>query len=412
MWTKCFLEIDKKGRTRNQNKKAEITKIDQGQNKSPNLQVLRKNKKKENIKVSSEEEGAMTEDHSEEHHENINNEEIQSIENREHQIFIKGNNADITKTNQIKIRDEIWKTVGREIDIFQSGTSLTIKSLTSSEKQKMQSVKYLVNQDVTVTDPFKKKATSTQSFKGIIFGVNQEIKEEEITWETHAKQAHRIVKFIGGKNIQTLQIILTYEDELPSHVFIGWQRYRVDKYIPDSIRCFRCQRYGHLQSQCRSTKDVCAICAQNHKAKECPEKIKQFKGRKAVCANCNGQHPANYMGCRKYELARETTKIQFSEIEKITYAQAAMKLKEIRSKDNNQENQKNHLSDQSKQEIEKNSNKVQDKINKETNTEITIEQTEISNNENIKRKPNKTHEDCNCLPNYVDKKPSNNSSPQ
>ena len=269
-------------------------------------------------------------------------------------------------------------------------------------------------QDVTISDPFKRKPTSDHTCKGIIFGVNPEIMEEDIAWETHAKQAHRIVKFIGGRNIQTLQIILTFDDELPSHVFIGWQRYRVDKYIPDPIRCFRCQRYGHLQSQCKSIKEVCAICAQNHKAKECPEKIKQYKERKAVCANCSGHHPVNYMGCKKYELARETTKIQFSETKKISYAQAAMKLKEIKSRENNQVNQKIQINDQSDQEIENNSNKIQYKNDEETHKKNMIDQTEITTNENTKEilmkilntkeKSNKTHEECSCLSNYVDKK--------
>ena len=400
-----FVDIEKKSRTRNQNKKAESTKNENGSNKSPNLEILRKRKRKENNKETSEEVVIEEKNHTEEHDENINNVEshCQSIENQEHQIFIKGNNSDITKTNQIKIRDEIWKAVGREITIFKSGTSLTIKSLTLSEKLQLQSVKYLVNQDVTISDPFKQKSISDQSYKGIIFGVNQEIMEDEIIWETHAKKAQRIVKFIGGKNIQTLQIILTFEDELPSHVFIGWQRYRVDKYIPDPIRCFRCQRYGHVQSQCKSTKDVCAICAQNHKAKECPEKIKQYKERKTNCANCNGQHPANYMGCRKYELAKETTKIQFSETKIISYAQAAMKLKEIRSKETNQDNQNNRIRDQSNQEIEKKSNKIQYRNDDETNSEKTIENGENSPNGKTKGKANEIHEDCHCHLNCVDK---------
>ena len=143
----------------------------------------------------------------------------------------------------------------------------------------MQSVKYLVSQDVTITDPFMKKAL-VQLFKGIIFGVNQEITEDEIIWETHAKQAHRIVKFIGGKNIQTLQIILTYEDELPSHVFIGWQRYRVDKYIPDPIRCFRCQRYGIYNHNVGQSKMCVPYAPKITRQKNVRKKSNNIKNRK------------------------------------------------------------------------------------------------------------------------------------
>ena len=124
-----FCEKDKKGRTRNQNKKAETTKNesktelknDQGPNQDHQISILKKNKKKEYSKDACDEkirnekqvtcveyelDNAMIE--------KTFNEDIQP--NQDYQIYIKGVNSDITKAHQIKIRNEIWSVAGREVD--------------------------------------------------------------------------------------------------------------------------------------------------------------------------------------------------------------------------------------------------------------------------------------------------------
>ena len=52
----------------------------------------------------------------------------------------------------------------------------------------------------------------------------------------------------------------------------------------------------------------------------------QNENRKAVCPNCNGDHPASYKGCKKYVEAKEIIKIQTKE--KISYADALKTMKE------------------------------------------------------------------------------------
>jgi len=58
------------------------------------------------------------------------------------------------------------------------------------------------------------------------------------------------------------------------------------------IQCFRCQRYGHKADFCQ-LKRKCVKCGEDHLARECP------KGptTKATCANCQGEHPANFKKC-------------------------------------------------------------------------------------------------------------------
>lgn len=58
-------------------------------------------------------------------------------------------------------------------------------------------------------------------------------------------------------------------------------------------QCTRCQNYGHTKTYCRKT-FRCVKCAGNHETKEC---IRKVRDNQVKCANCNGNHPANYRGC-------------------------------------------------------------------------------------------------------------------
>lgn len=63
-------------------------------------------------------------------------------------------------------------------------------------------------------------------------------------------------------------------------VYIGWDSCPVRDHIR-VIRCYRCQKYGHLAKNCRSEKEFCAYCAGEHQTKECREP-EEYK----CCINC------------------------------------------------------------------------------------------------------------------------------
>ncbi len=65
-------------------------------------------------------------------------------------------------------------------------------------------------------------------------------------------------------------------------------------------QCTRCQQYGHTKNFCaRAPK--CVKCAGNHLTKDCKKSI----DTEPVCANCGGEHPANYKGCPVYKKRQE-----------------------------------------------------------------------------------------------------------
>ncbi|GBO00628.1 hypothetical protein AVEN_229259-1 [Araneus ventricosus] len=62
-------------------------------------------------------------------------------------------------------------------------------------------------------------------------------------------------------------------------------------YIPNPLRCFNCQRYGHSQQLCQGTEPVCGKCAESgHEINVCNTDTLK-------CRNCSGPHAASSKSC-------------------------------------------------------------------------------------------------------------------
>ncbi|KAL7726703.1 hypothetical protein ACLKA6_012780 [Drosophila palustris] len=58
-------------------------------------------------------------------------------------------------------------------------------------------------------------------------------------------------------------------------------------------QCFKCQKFGHTQYECKQPYTTCSKCAGNHYYKSCT-KSRSLPGK---CINCGGNHVANHDGC-------------------------------------------------------------------------------------------------------------------
>lgn len=63
-------------------------------------------------------------------------------------------------------------------------------------------------------------------------------------------------------------------------------------------QCHRCQQLGHTRHYC-ARQHTCVKCAGKHPSAECVKPIEE----KPTCANCGGDHTANYRGCIAYKNA-------------------------------------------------------------------------------------------------------------
>ena len=240
-------------------------------------------------------------------------------------LFITGVTTDITRADPRKIMQQIAGIVGEGTKVAKSRNSLRVTCTSSHNKHKLMMIKTLLTYNVVTSEPYnnKDRRTNANYSREIIFGVDPDITDEEMAEEI-GYQVERIIKKKGTSTIRTEQMILYYQHTMPTYVQYGWRRHRVSIYIPEPVRCYKCQEYGHKAHSCRARKYICSICSGPHEVKACPVKDTHRIEKKAVCPNCGGAHPASYRGCPKYKEAQTIKKVQT--LDKISYAAAVKKV--------------------------------------------------------------------------------------
>ncbi|XP_055926940.1 uncharacterized protein LOC129958469 [Argiope bruennichi] len=145
-----------------------------------------------------------------------------------------------------------------------------------------------------------------------------DLSDEDLVTEfsdQHVCAARRINVRRDGQLIPTKHIVLTFQTPvLPKSIKAGHQICRVRPYIPNPLRCFKCQRYGHSQQACRSKTSTCAKCAETgHDINNCISDTMK-------CVNCSGPHTSFSKSCPKWTLEKEviSTKIR----KNISFAEA------------------------------------------------------------------------------------------
>ena len=85
-------------------------------------------------------------------------------------------------------------------------------------------------------------------------------------------------------------LVLSFSGEsLPERVRVAWRSARVRPYVPNPVRCYKCQAYGHMAAGCGG-QERCARCSStDHKSADC-------KAAKPKCI-CGGDHEAWARDC-------------------------------------------------------------------------------------------------------------------
>ena len=79
-------------------------------------------------------------------------------------------------------------------------------------------------------------------------------------------------------------------------VKVGHFRYPIENARKQVVQCHKCKKFGHTESVCRTTSNICQTCGGNHDISSCTSSVKK-------CANCSGEHSAYWKGCPAYKKA-------------------------------------------------------------------------------------------------------------
>ncbi|GFT26337.1 uncharacterized protein TNCV_263841 [Trichonephila clavipes] len=139
----------------------------------------------------------------------------------------------------------------------------------------------------------------------------EEIKENMV--DQKVCEVRRITIRRDGQVLNTKHLILTFSTpELPQSVKAAYLHCPVRPYIPNPLRCFQCQRFGHSKTVCRG-QPTCSRCAEvGHDSADCKAKER--------CVNCKGDHSSFSRSCPTRILEKEITAVKIKN--KLSYPEA------------------------------------------------------------------------------------------
>ena len=158
------------------------------------------------------------------------------------------------------------------------------ETTSKSQSDRVLSLKDLAGVPVVVT-PHRSLNTS----KGVIRcreialcdkeEIVQELKSQGVT------DATVITVKDGSSRKKTNTVILTFNTPTPpKYISAEYIRTKVELYIPNPLRCFNCQKFGHGKSNCKG-RTTCIQCGEvGHNNTDCDKQER--------CANCKGCHSA------------------------------------------------------------------------------------------------------------------------
>ena len=116
---------------------------------------------------------------------------------------------------------------------------------------------------------------------------------------------HRIVVKRNNVEIKTNTLILTFNTpQIPDYLKICYLNIPVTQYVPNPIRCYKCQRFGHVTGKCKHS-ETCARCSETgHKDDTC---TKEYK-----CINCGEKHASYNKTCSYYKMEFDIQHIRVS----------------------------------------------------------------------------------------------------
>ncbi|XP_071092548.1 uncharacterized protein [Haliotis cracherodii] len=187
------------------------------------------------------------------------------------------------KLNPFAISKGIQSTCGEVKNV----TRLRSGSILVECARRQQSINLLGLQQFVNTQVAVSVHRTLNSSRGIVRDRARclsEMTEEEIAAELKHQGVTAVKRFTrkteDGNILKTQTYLFTFSTPtVPSSIKAGYFNIGVEVYVPNPLRCFKCQHFGHGAKSC-TAKTRCSRCSGPHEGTECTNEIK--------CANCSG----------------------------------------------------------------------------------------------------------------------------
>ena len=242
-----------------------------------------------------------------------------SQENFARYLIIESKNKEkpVTSLSPFVIEKQIESMIGtaKSVKKLKNGTLLVETTRkTQTENLKKQTSFFGVPVEVT-------EHKSLNSSKGIIRNpILRSETEENILEYLKPQGVTHVKRFTIRKNHETINtntLLLTFNSVVtPKTLKIFYQIIQVELYVPNPLRCFNCQKFGHHESNCPvDLGSVCEKCGKgnhDHLTSQCQNK--------AQCVNCGENHMSRSSDCDVWKKEKEVMKIKVTQ--RLTYPEA------------------------------------------------------------------------------------------
>lgn len=236
----------------------------------------------------------------------------------EFKVMIKFASEFESAINPLKLTKAINDEIGQiENAKMLRGGKLLLFCKDNKQQKKALGIKMLLGKKVSSILEEKKWV------RGVITGIPIDMTTERIKKNisgAEVKEVRRLQYVKDRERKDSLSVMIHFdEDKLPERVHLGYMSYMVRPYVPPPLRCFKCQRFGHVAAVCRG-KQRCARCGGEHDYGKCEQ------GVNPKCCNCGGEHSAGYGGC---QARQKVLKVQNVRVEDgLTYAEALKRVEQ------------------------------------------------------------------------------------